>query len=132
MKKMLFLIIVVAIFGLLVFFNQNILFLKVVNKEPITVLKEFNEFLEINFTKTGSILNWDSQTETYTENWILLYEEPGKPALSVKLVFNENSFCTISQEEKICDKADFNNGDRAEVRGHRKDKIVIVTSLIRL
>lgn len=88
--------------------------------------------LEINFSETGNLLNWDSQTETYTENWTLLYEKPGNPAISVDLVFNEASFCDLGEEKKLCDKSKLNNGDRAQVEGNKNNKEVMVINLKKL
>ena len=89
--------------------------------------------LEVNFSEEGNILNWDSQTESYTENWTLLYEKPSNPALSVKLIFNENSMCDLGEgEEGICDKSLLNNGDRAKVDGFRSNSQVIVINLKKL
>lgn len=88
--------------------------------------------LEINFTETGNILNWDSQTESYTENWTLLYEKPGNPAISVKLVFDKNSICELGEGEKVCDKSELNNGDRAKVEGNKSNNEVVVIKLKKL
>ena len=89
--------------------------------------------LEVNFSEEGNILNWDSQTESYTENWTLLYEKPSNPALSVKLIFNENSICDLGEgEEGICDKSLLNNGDRAKVDGLYNNREIIVINLKKL
>lgn len=80
---------------------------------------ESGQPLEVNFSEAGNILNWDPETESYTEDWTLLYEKPGAPALSVKLVFNENSVCVLGKGEWPCDQADLSNGDRVELQGNR-------------
>jgi len=98
----------------------------------IPLVKPLKEPLEINFTETGNILNWDSRSESYTENWTLLYEKPGNPAISVKLVFNEASFCDLGEGRQICDKNKLNNGDRAKVEGNRNNEEVVVINLTRL
>jgi hypothetical protein len=95
------------------------------SEEPTT---EPQQALEINFTETGNILNWDSQTESYTEDWTLLYEKPGNPAISVKLVFDENSLC----DGEVCDTSKLNNGDRAKVEGNRSGDEVTVINLAKL
>lgn len=89
---------------------------------------EPQQALEVNFTETGNILNWDSQTESYIEDWTLLYEKSGNPAISVKLVFDENSFCG----EEVCDTSKLNNGDRAKVEGNRSGGEVIIVKLTKL
>ena len=88
--------------------------------------------LEVNFSEEGNILNWDSQTESYTQDWTLLYEKPTNPALSVKLIFNENSICDLGEGEGICDKSLLNNGDRAKVDGFNSNRQVIVIKLKKL
>lgn len=88
--------------------------------------------LEVNFSEEGNILNWDSQTESYTQDWTLLYEKPTNPALSVKLIFNESSMCDLGQGEGICDKSLLNNGDRAKVDGFNSNRQVIVINLKKL
>lgn len=87
---------------------------------------------EINFTETGNLLNWDSQTESYIDDWTLLYEKPGNPAISVKLVFNDGSLCDFGEGIKVCDKSKLNNGDRAMVEGSRNNGEVTVINLIKL
>ncbi len=89
---------------------------------------EPQQALEVNFTETGNVLNWDSQTESYTEDWTLLYEKPGNPAISVKLVFDENSLC----DGEVCDTSKLNNGDRVKVEGNRSGGEVTVISLTKL
>jgi hypothetical protein len=88
--------------------------------------------LEINFTETGNILNWNAQTESYMEEWTLLYEKPGNPAISVKLVFNDDSLCDLGEGESVCDKAKLSNGDRAKVEGNMKNGEVTVVNLTKL
>lgn len=85
--------------------------------------------LEINFSEVGNILNWDVQTESYTDDWTLLYEKPGNPAISVNLNFNENSLCDIGEGDELCDKNKFSNGDRAKVEGNRVNNKVTVIKL---
>lgn len=88
--------------------------------------------LEVNFSETGNILNWDSQTESYTDEWTLLYEKPGNPAIPVKLKFDKNSLCNLGEEEEPCDKSKLNNGDRAKVEGNKIDDTVTVIKLEKL
>jgi len=88
--------------------------------------------VEVNFSEEGNILNWDSQTESYTQDWTLLYEKPTNPALSVMLIFNESSVCDLGQGEGICDKSLLNNGDRAKVDGFNSNRQVTVINLKKL
>lgn len=122
-------IVVGVVYGAYLSFNQKPVSLPATSStQPTVALKT----LEINFTETGNILNWDSQTESYTEDWTLLYEKPGNPAISVKLVFNEASLCDLGEGEKVCDKSEFNNGDRAKVEGNRNNGEVTVINLTKL
>lgn len=88
---------------------------------------EPTQTLEVNFSQAGNILNWDSQTESYTDEWTFLYEKPGNPAISLKLVFSQSSLCNIGEGEKVCDKGELNNGDRVELEGSRVgDKVTVI------
>ncbi|MFH1566122.1 MAG: hypothetical protein ABIB98_02920 [bacterium] len=109
--------------------NQKPALLPVVpSAQPVATPKT----LEINFTETGEIINWDSRTESYTENWTLLYAKPGNPAISVKLIFNETSLCDLGEGGKVCDESKFNNGDRARVEGNKNNGEVTVITLTKL
>jgi hypothetical protein len=76
--------------------------------------------------------NWDSQTESYTKDWTLLYEKPGNPAISVKLVFTKSSLCDLGKGKMVCDKNKLNNGDQAKIEGNRKNQEVTVINLTKL
>jgi len=88
--------------------------------------------LEVNFSETGNTLNWDSQTESYTDEWTLLYEKPGNPAIAVKLKFDENSICNTGAGDEACDKNKLNNGDMAQVKGNKTGDTVTVIKLEKL
>jgi hypothetical protein len=64
--------------------------------------------LNVNFKKTGNLTNFDSAKEQETDAWSLVYEEPGKPALKVKLTFTPQS---------EYNQADLENGNRVAVEG---------------
>jgi hypothetical protein len=63
------------------------------------------------------------------ENWNLVYEEPGKPALSLRLEFNESSLCADTYENKSCSPVYWGVGDRAEIIGYKSDNRVLVSNL---
>ncbi len=88
--------------------------------------------MEVNFTETGNTLNWDSRTESYLDEWTLLYEKPTNPAISVKLEFDENSLCNLGEGEEPCDKNKLNNGDLSQVKGNRVADTVTVIKLEKL
>ncbi|MGI5827625.1 MAG: hypothetical protein ACOX6V_01230 [Patescibacteria group bacterium] len=82
-----------------------------------------------NFEETGTLVNFDSATETETDYWSFVYEKPGSPALKMKLEFTDKSVCVISETETPCDKAKLNNGDRVKVEGIKTDSDVTVHKL---
>jgi hypothetical protein len=125
-------IVVGAGYGVYKYFGPKTIFLPTglsVKKESESVPKEP---ATINFSQSGNVLNWDSRTESYTEDWTLLYEEPGNPALSVKLVFDENSRCDVGEGEEVYDRSKLNNGDRAKIEGNKSDGEVTVVTLKKL
>lgn len=73
-----------------------------------------------NFSETGNIVG-------EAGSWELVYEEPGKPALRVRLVFDEDSVC--ADEGGDCLPAYWQNGDRANVSGIRTGESVKVRTL---
>lgn len=97
-------------------------------------LKEKNNQLDLNsitletvlevadFIKEGNLAGSNE------EDWSLVYEEPGKPALKVGLVFNEKSACNKDGVNQTC--VDFGLvGDRITVEGINKDNKVTVLKL---
>ncbi|MGI5826457.1 MAG: hypothetical protein ACOX50_03525 [Patescibacteria group bacterium] len=75
--------------------------------------------LIINFTKTGNLTNFDSEKEEETDTWSLVYEEPGSPAIKVKLSFTAESDYRQS---------DLENGNRVVVEGFDtgKGEVIVV------
>lgn len=80
------------------------------------------------FLKKG---NLTSATADETKNeWLFVYEEPGKPALSNRLMFNNKTVCYLTNGiESQCDKIKFRSGDRVEIAGEIKDGKVTVSEL---
>ena len=90
------------------------------------------QILPINFTETGNLVNYDSQTESNVSDWTLLYEKPGNPAISAKLAFSEASLCDLGEGPVSCDKSKLTNGDRAKVEGNNNNGVVTVIKLTKL
>src|SRR6056297_3056855 len=68
---------------------------------------------EVNFSETGNLTRKG-------ENWQLVYEKSGQPALTAKLKFTEQSRCinTPETEESIsCSQISWEQGARATVNG---------------
>ncbi len=93
---------------------------------------EFIDILEKDFTKEGNITIYLGDTET--ENWQLVYEEAGNPALSVDLLFDYHyipSVCVIDEEETTCqeaiDEGLIESGDRVTVEGvgFENDQVIV-------
>jgi hypothetical protein len=60
------------------------------------------------------------------DNWNLVYEEAGKPALTVILEFNENSQCFDNYEDNSCLPVYWQVGDRAQLKGkYEADKVIV-------
>lgn len=76
---------------------------------------------ELNFQKTGNIV------QTTEGDWGLVYEEPGKPALTATLVFDTRSLCTDEYENDSCFPEYWEVGDRVEVAGVLEGDILTVS-----
>lgn len=82
---------------------------------------------EINFTKTGTLVNFETQAE---EKLALVYEEAGKPDLIIFLDFTEESICVDGDEDWFCLDADLKIGSRVTVEGEKaenSDRMTVVT-----
>lgn len=79
-----------------------------------------------NFEQQGNLISQQGK------RWILIYEEPGKPALTVKLSFTQSSVCDLQQGKKPCSEYDKygESGDRVKVVGEKKNGTVEVKKLI--
>lgn len=73
-----------------------------------------------DFSKSGNIVQREGE-------WWLTYEEPGRPALTIKLTFNGQSLC----DGKPCFPVYWVNGARAEIRGI-KDKENLLVSTVKI
>lgn len=75
----------------------------------------------INFSQVGNLSQKDN-------DWYLVYEEPGNPALAVKLQFDKDSVCDFDKGGK-CDLSIFVEGGRIRVDGVKKDDTVLVVGM---
>ena len=75
--------------------------------EPKTLCTTTSTIL--TFNKVGNL------TQATNKAWYLVYEEPGAPALSVKLMLSQE--CTMTNEKITCDYYDFKIGDRVNATG---------------
>ncbi len=63
------------------------------------------------------------------DDWVLVYEEPGQPALTVVLEFDEESRCDLGDGFEECDWEQFENGMRVEVTGWKDNDALKVDDL---
>jgi len=96
---------------------------------PESLTKDFCYDYEIpvNFTKTGNLVSQGVQFGN--ENWALVYEEPGKPALTVSLIFRQDSFCDLGLGTEPCLGAKFKQGQRVKIEGDLQQGSVTVAKL---
>ena len=69
---------------------------------------------------------WD-RTGNYVDRKIV-YEEPGRPALNMRLIFDNQSLC----DGEVCVPASIGRGQRIRVEGEEKPEGVLVRRLTRL
>ncbi|MFA5188040.1 MAG: hypothetical protein WC460_01615 [Patescibacteria group bacterium] len=96
--------------------NQNI-------NQPVQ--NEFNFFATGNMVKNNPGLKPDT--------WYLVYEEPGAPALTMELKFDQNSKCNVENTQVLCasiNSADFfQQGEQVTVKGTKSDSLVLVAEV---
>jgi hypothetical protein len=83
---------------------------------------EDGEVTDSRFQKEG-YLNFED------ENWVLVYEEPGSPALTVELELEENAMCIDDGIRTLCFASSFDEGLRVKVSGEEDDGKVIVKEI---
>lgn len=76
-----------------------------------------------NFDKTGNLSRQDGK-------WVLIYEEPGKPALVASLSFNEKSICEKGAQKDVCVLNNLNIGERTRIVGTLDGGVLTVYDLI--
>ncbi|MCF7820571.1 MAG: hypothetical protein K9M44_03835 [Candidatus Pacebacteria bacterium] len=101
-------------------FNFKVPDSETVEIENFQVLPERED--KVNFSKAGNLVERDGA-------WQLVYEEPGKPALTKSLNFDQSSKCFLNSEPRLCEPAFWQAGDRVEISGLKSDEEVLVYSL---
>jgi gas vesicle protein len=76
-----------------------------------------------NFDKTGNLSKQNGE-------WVLIYEEPGKPALIASLSFNEKSICEKGAQKDVCVLNNLNIGERTRIIGTLEGGVLTVYDLI--
>lgn len=85
--------------------------------ESFDIIKD-NEAI---FSKTGNVVKQGDE-------WYLVYEEPGKPALKKQLLFDDSSQCPNERLDKSCFPSYWQVGDRAQVDGWLEADVIKVRS----
>jgi len=81
-----------------------------------------------DFSKIGVLVRNNPGLEK--DVWHLIYEEPGKPALTMPLTFADCSICQILDAPEACESLSLENGTRVSVTGISGDGDVLVKTLI--
>lgn len=76
-----------------------------------------------NFKRTGNLTKPGNE-------WVLLYELPGQPALTAELNFTNRSVCYKERAVIPCEPSNWQIGDRAEVSGFFEESKLWVSDLI--
>jgi hypothetical protein len=106
---------------------------------PITVNSDLRNItvqcglnLAVNFSKTGNITNFDTTTGMESQSWRFLYEEPGKPAISVLfLPIAQCEYYESQDGEGInCADEEFYNGQRVSVDGNLENNILKAVKVV--
>lgn len=80
----------------------------------------------VDFSKSGNLAM--NSPGLKPDVWHLMYEEPGKPGLSVELSFDEKSLCGTVDAMEPCNLA-FDQGQRVHVTGITENSLVHVETL---
>lgn len=75
-----------------------------------------------DFTRNGTLINKEG-------DWIFLYDEPGKLALTLKLEFTNISTCDFGEGKKRCDERQLEEGTRVKINGYEKNNELTVIEL---
>jgi len=93
------------------------------NQRPNTVLESGIPTEKGNFSQTGNL-------SAQEDGWSLVWDEPGRMALNVKLKFTEQSSCILGGEKKDCGLLNKDEGSYyISVEGNRNEDEVTVIKL---
>ncbi|MFA5643834.1 MAG: hypothetical protein WC949_04705 [Candidatus Paceibacterota bacterium] len=77
------------------------------------------EGIAVDFNKIGNLAN--NSPDKNKDGWVLVYEEPGKPAIEAVLVFDENNPCVFIPGEDPCSPDRLEIGQRVRVEGTQEE-----------
>ncbi|MFA5013188.1 MAG: hypothetical protein WC520_01350 [Candidatus Paceibacterota bacterium] len=120
-KNIIYLILILIILAVAVYLSFVYGFWQKLS-EPIQN-QEQEQQEEINFKQTGNIVKDNPGLEP--NQWYLVYEQPGAPALNVKLSFDNNIVCLSNEAATPCSQV-LAQGARVEIQGVKEDNTVLV------
>ena len=82
----------------------------------------------INFNHIGNFQMSDPKLKS--NEFYLIYEAPGTPAMTVRLYFNSKTICQDYSGESLCPSPLFGNGARIQVLGTQVKNYVIVKRIV--
>lgn len=74
-------------------------------------------FYNVNLINAENLIEKTGNLTKQNSSWVLVYEEPGKPALTLNLEFNANSLCEKGAQKDICVLENFKIGSRVRISG---------------
>jgi hypothetical protein len=81
------------------------------------------------FEQEGNIKN-SATGAIEMDEWVLIYEKAGAPALTTNLMFTTKSRCIISGSSGLCNTAEIQQGQRVRITGYsEKEGEVIVEKM---
>lgn len=80
------------------------------------------------FTQEGNIKN-NATGAVEEDNWVLVYEKPGAPALTKGLIFTTQSRCVFGKAATFCDTSKLEQGQRVKVMGHEEAGMIVIERL---
>lgn len=69
------------------------------------------------FVQEGNIKNTATE-DIELDEWTLIYEKPGAPALAKQLIVSTQSKCVFENTVTFCDTSKLEQGQRVKVMGH--------------
>ena len=69
--------------------------------------------------------------KSFSDSWVLVYEDKDKNLLKVELVFDKNSQCGTKDILKPCDPKLYKANDQVTIEGNQTDQTVTVVKLIK-
>ena len=82
----------------------------------------------INFNHIGNFQMSDPKLRS--NEFYLIYEAPGAPAMTARLYFNSKTICQDYSGESLCSNPLFGNGARIQVLGTQVKNYVIVKKIV--